>query len=289
MYVGGISTRAAFKSHAVAQRRAYTLIELLVVVALIGLLISMLLPSLKRSMELASSTACQSNLRELYRSLTMYRIENDGWIPVPEMASGVAQSRPENGSWFAKLHPTYLPDPLVLSCPEDPYRYRLADDRTQLRDPSVADFSSYGMNSFILSVGNGYLAHADRYQPTRPHDTILVADLGPDRMPRQSYSSRLHGPQRNRSMMMWTDGFDPFSGMPANPWVTTRHSHGINMLTLTGVVRGVQTTDILRSRIRKFYDNCAAGGCTLCSPLKQFHYSFAKDHLYWWTGPLPAR
>ena len=288
MYGGETPTRAANMSHAVAQRRAYTLIELLVVVALMGLLISMLLPSLKRSMELASSTACQSNLRELYRSLTMYRIENDGWIPVPEDPSGVA-SRPGYEPWFVKLYPTYLPDPLVLSCPEDPYRYRLADDRTQLRDPSVADFSSYGMNSFILSVGHGYLAHADRYQPTRPHDTILVADLGPDRLPRRSRSTPLQGPRRNRSMMMWTDGFDPFSGLPANPWVTTRHGHGINMLTLTGVVRGVETTDILRSPIRKFYDNCAAGGCTLCSPLKQFHYSFARDHLYWWTGPLPAK
>lgn len=289
MHNGLTPTRAAIKSHAVARRRAYTLIELLVVIALIGLLISMLLPSLKRSMELASSTACRSNLRELYRSLTMYRIENDGWIPVPEASSAAASSRPENDSWFAKLYPTYMPDPLVLSCPEDPYRYRLADDRTQLRDPSVADFSSYGMNSFILSVGNGYLAHADRYQPKRPHDTILVADLGPDRLPRRSRFGRLQGPRRNRSMMAWTDGFDPYSGLPANPWVTTRHSHGINMLTLTGVVRGVKTTDILRSPIRKFYDNCAAGGCTLCSPLKQFHYSFARDHLYWWTGPLPAQ
>ena len=289
MHDGLTPTRAAIKSHAVARRRAYTLIELLVVIALIGLLISMLLPSLKRSMELASSTACRSNLRELYRSLTMYRIENDGWIPVPGGSSGVASGRPENEAWFAKLYPTYLPDPLVLSCPEDPYRYRLADDRTQLRDPSVADFSSYGMNSFILSVGNGYLAHADRYQPKRPHDTILVADLGPDRLSGRPRSGPLQGPRRNRSMMAWTDGFDPYSGLPANPWVTTRHSHGINMLTLTGVVRGVKTTDILRSPIRKFYDNCAAGGCTLCSPLKQFHYSFARDHLYWWTGPLPAQ
>lgn len=289
MHDGLTPTRAAAKSHTVARRRAYTLIELLVVVALIGLLISMLLPSLKRSMELASSTACRSNLRELYRSLTMYRIENDGWIPISKVASAAASGRPENEAWFAKLYPTYLSDPLVLSCPEDPYRYRLADDRTQLRDPSVADFSSYGMNSFILSVGNGYLAHADRYQPTRPHDTILVADLGPDRLSGRSRSGPLQGPRRNRSMMTWTDGFDPYSGLPANPWVTTRHSHGINMLTLTGVVRGVQTTDILRSPIRKFYDSCAAGGCTLCSPLKQFHYSFARDHLYWWTGRLPAK
>ncbi len=280
-------TRTLSIDHLGGRRPAYTLIELLIVIALIGLLMAMLMPSLKRSMQLASSTACQSNLRELYRSLTMYRIDNSGWFPLPEEPSSESARPTENGSWFVKLHPTYMTDPLLLTCPDDPFGYRMADDRSQLRDPAVADFSSYGMNSFIMGVGGGYLAFADRYQPTRPHDTILAADLGPDRVRRTRRRPASPGPTRNHSLMLWTDGFDPFSGMPSDPWVTTRHSHGINMLTLTGGVRDVRTTDILRSPIRNYYDNCAAGGCTLCRELKLFHYSFAKDHLYWWTGQLP--
>ena len=278
-------------SHPTGIRRGYTLIELLVVIALIGLLIAILTPSLKRSMDLATSTVCQYNLREIGHGLMEYRIENDGWLPLPDEVSVVASSRPTaNTSWFVKLFPTYMPDPLTLMCPDDPFGYRLADDQSHLTDAAVAEFPSYGLNSFIIGVGGGYLAHVDRKQPTRPHDTILVADLGPDRMnnPRRSRPSSF-GPTRNGSLMMWNDGFDPFSGLPANPWVTMRHHDGINMLTLTGGVRHVRTEPVLRTPIRRFYDDCAAGGCTLCRYFKVFHYSFAKEHLYWWTGPLPPK
>ena len=271
------------------RRSASTLIELLVVIALIGVLISLLIPSLKRSMELASATVCRYNLREIGHSLTFYRMENDGWLPVGEMSSAASANHEENQSWFVRLYPNYLPDPLVLTCPNDPYAFRLVNDRSQLRDPAVADFPSYGINSFIMSVGGGYLANLDRYRPSRPLDTILVADLGPDRIQDSVGPRRIDGPWRNSSLMMWGDGFDPFSGLPANPWVTTRHHHGINTLTLAGGVRDVGTAELLQRPIRGYYENCAAGGCSLCNELRLFHYSFAEDHLYWWTGSIPSQ
>lgn len=272
-----------------SRRGASTLIELLIVMAMIGLLITMLIPSLKRSMDLARAAVCQHNLREIGQSLTMYRIEHDGWLPMAEPVAGVAASGRENTAWFAQLHPTYLPDPVVLTCPMDPFAYRMVQSRTSVRDAAVADYPSYGMNSFIMSAGGGFLANVDRYQPRRPLDTILVADLGPDVVRYGQFSQSGNGPARNRSLMMWGDGLDPFSGIAANPWVTTRHNHGINVLTLAGGVRNVKTSGLLNSPIRRFYDNCAAGGCTLCNDLTLFHYSFAKKNLFWWTGRTPSK
>src|SRR3989304_2385541 len=92
-----------------AARRASTLIELLVVFAIIGFLLSLLIPSLKRSTDMASATVCRHHLRELGRSLDMYRMENDGGLPVaaPVVSNPVKRENPE--PWVGKLYPPYLP------------------------------------------------------------------------------------------------------------------------------------------------------------------------------------
>jgi len=46
-------------------RRAFTLIELLVVVAIIGMLIALVFPSLQRALQRASSAGCMNNLHQI--------------------------------------------------------------------------------------------------------------------------------------------------------------------------------------------------------------------------------
>jgi len=270
-----------------AARRASTLIELLVVIAIIGFLLSLMIPSLKRSTDMASATVCRHHLRELGRSLDMYRMENDGWLPVaaPVMPSPMMRDNPE--PWFGKLYPTYMPDPMVLRCPKDPFGFRMASVSTRMRDPEVADFASYGLNNFIMTFGGGRLAQIDRNTPRRPLDTILAADIGPDIVGATPYGETPVGPSRNDSLLMWSDGFDPFGAAKVSPWVTTRHGDGIHMLTLAGGVRDVHTKVVLRAPVQLRDPRCTRGGCTLCTYLKVFHYSFAKDQLFWWTGPVP--
>ncbi|MCM8530737.1 MAG: type II secretion system GspH family protein [Lentisphaeraceae bacterium] len=59
--------------------KKFTLIELLVVIAIIGILSSILLPSLSRAREKTKSTVCKSNQRQIGIAAIMWSGEHDGW------------------------------------------------------------------------------------------------------------------------------------------------------------------------------------------------------------------
>ncbi len=287
-----VSTRSTTR----VERGAATLVELLVVISMIGFLMTLLLPSLKRSMALASSTVCMHNLREIGQSLMAYRTENDGWLPphsqTPEV--GEINSLEKVASpWFARLFPTYLNDPLILACPADPYKDRLIKMHGRLEGPDLADSASYGMSQFILRGGNGIVADTDRHRPSRPHETILLADMGPDdfvgpqRRNLSGVQECTQGPYRNSGLLAWDDGFNPFTRKQARPWLTQRHNRGMNVLTLAGGVQTTNTSEVVKRPLERYYTAGAAGDCTFCNTFRVPHYSFAKDRLFWWVGPAP--
>lgn len=76
-------------------RMGFTLIEVLVVVAIIALLISVLLPSLKRARDQAKAVVCGSNLRISAQAMLFYNQANQEYYP-------------NSGAWPDALHPYLL-------------------------------------------------------------------------------------------------------------------------------------------------------------------------------------
>ena len=61
--------------------KKFTLIELLVVIAIIGILSSLLLPSLSKAREMTKTAVCLSNLKQVGITLFNYTADDDGTSP----------------------------------------------------------------------------------------------------------------------------------------------------------------------------------------------------------------
>lgn len=92
---------------------AFTLIELLVVIAIISLLVSILLPSLKKAKDIAKQTLCMSNERSIGLAMTMALEDTNGYYP-QQTASNVGNSwypLKENTWWGRVAQYLEFPEP----------------------------------------------------------------------------------------------------------------------------------------------------------------------------------
>ena len=87
--------------------KRFTLIELLVVVAIIGILSSLLLPSLSKARDKAKQAVCLSNQRQVGLASLSYINDNNNYAPSDDADAdnGLAGGRMY---WYARLIPGYL-------------------------------------------------------------------------------------------------------------------------------------------------------------------------------------
>ena len=100
--------------------KKFTLIELLVVLAILGLLVTMLLPSLSNARKEAERAVCLSNMKQVAAATMAYANHNNMYPPIHEMFSGTRDN------WHEKLVPEYLGEGDIpggseaLQCPSAP-------------------------------------------------------------------------------------------------------------------------------------------------------------------------
>jgi prepilin-type N-terminal cleavage/methylation domain-containing protein len=96
------------------KRKAFTLIELLVVIAIIALLLSILVPSLKKAKVKAQTVVCKSNLKQWGVIWFMYLGAYNSRFP--------AQTGDADNYWMAAVR-DYYSDPKIRCCPfaSNPY------------------------------------------------------------------------------------------------------------------------------------------------------------------------
>jgi prepilin-type processing-associated H-X9-DG protein/prepilin-type N-terminal cleavage/methylation domain-containing protein len=110
-------------------RKKFSLIELLVVVAIIGILASLLAPTLKSARGKSKAAVCKSTIGQLGVSAYMFADDNDGNIPLSTSVIGGFPNT--NGRWW-----THALDgggyvkgtEAAMSCPSLPYEGDWSDE-----------------------------------------------------------------------------------------------------------------------------------------------------------------
>jgi len=145
-------------------KATFTLIELLVVIAIISILMTILLPALKRAKDIAYNTKCRSNLKQFGMGIANYISDADGfamttgwtWFsghPIP----GAIPGKPIiSGSirwmWNFQLYP-YLNSYEVFLCPE--YKISAEKLRDRMWGNSNNMYFNYGVNPRLCGSVNG--------------------------------------------------------------------------------------------------------------------------------------
>ncbi|WFB34692.1 type II secretion system protein [Kiritimatiellota bacterium B12222] len=150
-----VATRSDVKS---VWCRGFTLIEMLVVIAILALLMSLILPVVKKSLAKGRAVACMSNLHQNGVAFMTYIADNRAFPPLEK----------DGLDWGELIYNTADGDPVssALFCPEDAQKQRSTRGARQI---------SYAYNWIGLS-GQGRSKVNNSLVPATPVDLTMLDD-----------------------------------------------------------------------------------------------------------------
>lgn len=121
--------------------QAFTLIELLIVIAVIGILLAVLTPALKKAKNAARKLICSSNVRQFGIALNAYTMDHDQRLPPSSCHLDAPQQY-----WLHVLS-HYSDADLLYCCPSDTSKEFVDWDRPLEEQDDDLRWSSYAVNS----------------------------------------------------------------------------------------------------------------------------------------------
>ena len=150
------------------KKRDFTLIELLVVVAIIGILASLLMPSLQKAREKTYMAVCGSQQKQQGAGMIMYVDTNDGYLPGVHTASGGMMI------WATRIK-VYMSDNYeVFNCPKQDKEAIWAEDLSG----SGAEEYGYKVNERRVTHNNRQFGYGMNDWGTDGHDRGRQLGLG---------------------------------------------------------------------------------------------------------------
>jgi len=163
-------------------RKVFTLIELLVVISIIGILATLLMPSLQKAREKTKAAVCKSQQKQIYIGMVLYSDVNSEYLPFVRVDSPNAHSKP----WHWSIAPYLEVDreenneqrEIIVNLEYNVFKCPSNDSITNYG--SEANFTGYSMPYW---AGNGFQQLSDsRFDPvlipnvSSPTDALLLGE-----------------------------------------------------------------------------------------------------------------
>jgi prepilin-type N-terminal cleavage/methylation domain-containing protein/prepilin-type processing-associated H-X9-DG protein len=224
-------SRRAFRAS-----RAFTLAELLIVIAIIGVLISILLPTLGAARRSANSAKCLAALRDLGLAFQQYAQDNRRAFPVVEYspnANVLTPGSPARRPWqdflvkyVHKKEPSqpevkleqYLPNSVLWGCPSfDRDNWFRPDVDAGLQNFSLSSpnkfNTGYGMSRWTLApygtAGPPYTVQKNATDAAGPGNLAMFRDAGTPRVDGAFFKMEIWGKRASeRGLLADSNSYD---------------------------------------------------------------------------------